>query len=1034
MKSYRNIQNSPVRSLTLRLAIAGLIVPVATHAVTYEWTGATNNNLSGTSANWSPSLSSLGTGDVLRWNASAYTGTAPTANAAITFGELLFDAGNTNGITFGAGANALTLNGVSGTGILVNSGSGAVSTGSATFKLGAAQSWINNSSNTLTVGGGITNQGFLLTLDGTGVTTLGGIISGTGGVSVSNGTVKLNGANTFSTGGVALSGGTLVVGNAKSLGNAGAFTITGGTLDTISAGITLSTVGAQAWNGDFSFAGTGALNLSTAGVTLGGNRTVTVNASTLSVGGVINDGGNARSLTKAGGGALTLTGANTFTGGVTLSAGTVNINAVGVASTSGPLGNGGTFTINGGTINNTSSSAKVLANVNPITVGGNFSFSTSGGTTLNNLTLPGAVTLTGNRTVTTNGSGVFTLPGAIGDGGNGYSLTKDGVGTLTLTGANTFSGGFNILNGLVSFGNTTVGNYAHFGSGIVTLGDSSGSNSATLYDSIATSGNTYANPLVVAAGTSGNTLAIAGINSAITFTNTVALNNNLTLANGNIGKAITFSGLLTETSIGSPALTITNGATISGTAATAALTGQAIFSGGVVVGTGGITFANNSGSLFSVGTGNITSTTTGNLTFNANSTGAFTVSAASINHAGTITNSGTSTGATTISGAIGSNVTGLTQNSATSKLILTAANSSFIGDTSLTSGTLQLQNTNSLQSSVLNMNGGSVAFGTSTTVGLTSVALGGLSGIGNINLNNFLTVPTATNLTIGNSNAAYAGNTLNPSYSGNLSNTNGAASLTKVGSNTQTLSGVNTYSGATTISGGKLIIAGTGSINNTSGITIGAGEFVYNSTTPLTQAISFSGAGGALSGSGVIASALTVNAGNTLSPGNSPGVLSTGSQTWNGGGNYNWQVVDANGALGVGYDSVNITGGLDLSSLSLGNTFNINLWSLSGTAPDTNGNAVNFLNTSSYSWTLVSTSLGITGFASSLFTINTDAANGTSGFANMLGSGVFSVEMSGNDLNLVFTGSAIPEPSSYATLCGAIALVGALVYRRRRSK
>ena len=61
-------------------------------------------------------------------------------------------------------------------------------------------------------------------------------------------------------------------------------------------------------------------------VTLNADRIVTVSANTLAVGGAI---GGAFSLNKAGSGALTLSGVNTF-GGVgknfTLSAGTLNIN------------------------------------------------------------------------------------------------------------------------------------------------------------------------------------------------------------------------------------------------------------------------------------------------------------------------------------------------------------------------------------------------------------------------------------------------------------------------------------------------------------------------------------------------------------------------------------------------------------------------------------------------------------------------------------------------------------------------------------
>jgi hypothetical protein len=85
---------------------------------------------SGTAANWG-GIDPTGT-DVARFNASLYTN-APTVNANLTVGELLFDAGNTAGVTFGAGSSTLTLDGAAGVGLQLNSGTGAVSTGSAKF-------------------------------------------------------------------------------------------------------------------------------------------------------------------------------------------------------------------------------------------------------------------------------------------------------------------------------------------------------------------------------------------------------------------------------------------------------------------------------------------------------------------------------------------------------------------------------------------------------------------------------------------------------------------------------------------------------------------------------------------------------------------------------------------------------------------------------------------------------------------------------------------------------------------------------------
>ncbi len=126
-----------------------------------------------------------------------------------------------------------------------------------------------------------------------------GIISGTiteGSASVDlqlnqTSTWTLSAANTFS-GGVRIDSGTLNINNATAIGS-GTFTINGGVIDNTSGStITLSNNNVQTWGGDFTFTGTNALNLGTGTVTLGANRTVTVSASTLTVGGVIGDSGS----------------------------------------------------------------------------------------------------------------------------------------------------------------------------------------------------------------------------------------------------------------------------------------------------------------------------------------------------------------------------------------------------------------------------------------------------------------------------------------------------------------------------------------------------------------------------------------------------------------------------------------------------------------------------------------------------------------------------------------------------------------------
>jgi hypothetical protein len=78
---------------------------------------------------------------------------------------------------------------------------------------------------------------------------------------------------------------------------------------------------------------------------------------------------------------------------------------------------------------------------------------------------------------------------------------------------------------------------------------------------------------------------------------------------------------------------------------------------------------------------------------------------------------------------------------------------------------------------------------------------------------------------------------------------------------------------------------------------------------------------------------------------------------------------------------VSATSVLDLTTLSIGSKFNINLWSLSSIGPDVNGTLAAFNNTQNYKWKIATVAGGIDGFNSSYFNLNTGSNNGTAVFA-----------------------------------------------------
>ncbi len=367
--------------------------------------------------------------------------------------------------------------------------------------------------------------------------TISSLFVGNGGLTkIGSGTLILTGANSFS-GRTSINGGILELANAQAAQNSIVFVGVSNGLE-FSSDIGSFQIAGLSGHGNFALSDTGsdAVSLIVDGTgpnniysgVLSGLCSLTIDAAVQS-----------------------LSGANTYAGGTTLSAGQLNINNSKAIGT-GPL------TINGGTIGNTTAAPITLKTSNAQSWNTDFTFAGSSNLNLGS----GPVTLTENLTLT-DVRRTLAVGGTISDSGQDYGITKTGTGVLLLSGENSFSGSTTINHGVLQLGNADA-----VQNSTIVLNQSNGLRFNTKISSF----------------------TLGGLTGDVAESLTVPGSKKITLAIGNNGSTSSYSGILS----GAGSIELLGG--------TLALSGNNRYSGGTIVNAGTLMANNVSGSATGNGT------------------------------------------------------------------------------------------------------------------------------------------------------------------------------------------------------------------------------------------------------------------------------------------------------------------------------------------------------------------------------------------------------------------------------------------------
>lgn len=470
-------------------------------------------------------------------------------------GNVIVSTGTTTLGTSMVTNNAITIE----SGSLVLANSNRIVEGSSVTISGGSLN-MSNFSNTIgslvMSGGSLTGAG---KLTATTYVLSGGTLSaptGAGTMTITNGQVTLNGTTDAGTVNIN-TGGTLFLGGNNRVINTSSLVVDGGTFNMAAFNQTLSSVVLR---------GGGELSAATDAVVLVSANTYELESGTVTarLGGATDPVG----LTKTTAGTVVLTASNTYVGTTTIAEGVLRIGHARALGTS----QSGTIVASGA----------ALEMSNNIAVGSGEALSLSGagvssGGALRNVSgdnsYAGAITLAANARINSD-VGTLTVSGAVGGAGRDLavggagntlisgvigtstgSLTKDGVGVLTLSANNTFSGGTIINGGTLRIGDG--GTSGSLGSGSVT--NSGGAVVFNRSDSVVVSNVISGGGLLTQAGTGTITLTA---NS--TYVGGTSVESGVLVVNGAISaSAVSVAGGATLGGVGTVgSTTIHQGATM----------------------------------------------------------------------------------------------------------------------------------------------------------------------------------------------------------------------------------------------------------------------------------------------------------------------------------------------------------------------------------------------------------------------------------------------------------------------------------------